>query len=111
MVAQGSHASISFLSEKLRNGIQSDSAECGVKLSEVERAWILGSFFKICLGVDNEAQLLDIKRKAEEAGLEVNLITDQGHTEFKGVPTNTCLAIGPDYAEKIDLITGNLKLL
>jgi len=32
-------------------------------------------------------------------------------TEFHGVPTNTCLAIGPDLAEKIDSITGDLELL
>jgi PTH2 family peptidyl-tRNA hydrolase len=46
-----------------------------------------------------------------EAGLEVHLITDNGKTEFHGEPTRTCLAIGPDDAEKIDAITGRLQLL
>ena len=41
----------------------------------------------------------------------VKLITDAGLTEFNGVPTKTCLALGPDYPENIDPITGNLKLL
>jgi PTH2 family peptidyl-tRNA hydrolase len=40
-----------------------------------------------------------------------DLIIDSGKTEFGGVPTKTCLAIGPDYSEKIDKVTGNLKLL
>ena len=44
------------------------------------------------------------------AGLTVSLITDAGATEFGGVPTNTCLAIGPHQAEKIDKITSHLKL-
>ena len=34
-----------------------------------------------------------------------------GFTEFNGVPTFTCIAVGPDKSEKIDLITGGLPLL
>lgn len=61
--------------------------------------------------MNSEAELLAIRDKAIEAGLEVHLITDSGKTEFHGEPTNTCLAIGPDLAEKIDPITGELQLL
>ncbi len=43
--------------------------------------------------------------------LRYALITDAGRTEFHGEPTNTTLAIGPDYSEKIDKITGGLPLL
>ncbi|MGK4455994.1 peptidyl-tRNA hydrolase [Klebsiella pneumoniae] len=49
-------------------------------------------------------------QKAQEADLTVSLITDSGLTEFNGVPTNTCLAIGPHKASKIDAITGHLPL-
>lgn len=66
---------------------------------------------KIYVRVDSEAELLEIAQKAQEAGLIVHVITDAGHTEFAGVPTKTCLAIGPDEADKIDAVTGNLKLL
>ena len=52
-----------------------------------------------------------IRDLASQQGLEVHMITDTGKTEFHGVPTNTCLAIGPDEASKIDAITGGLKLL
>jgi hypothetical protein len=34
-----------------------------------------------------------------------------GRTEFGGVPTKSCLAMGPDEYERIDAITGHLKLL
>lgn len=54
---------------------------------------------------------MEIHDKAVAAGLEVHLITDSGRTEFHGQPTRTCLAIGPDLAEKIDEITGHLQLL
>ncbi len=33
------------------------------------------------------------------------------HLEFKGLRTLTCLALGPDNAEKLNIITGHLKLL
>jgi len=32
-------------------------------------------------------------------------------TEFHGQPTRTCLAIGPDDADKTDAVTGHLQLL
>lgn len=54
---------------------------------------------------------MEIFHAAEVAGLVVNLITDNGTTEFGGIPTKTCLAIGPDYKERIDPITKHLKLL
>lgn len=103
-IAQGSHAAMAFLSRQLQGGKNE------IKLSEAAREWIESSFTKVCVRVDNEEELLEIKEKAEQAGLEVHLITDSGRTEFGGVPTKTCLAIGPDESEKIDAITGHLKL-
>lgn len=78
---------------------------------DAEREWIESGFAKICCRVDSEEELLAIRDAAEQAGLEVHLITDSGKTEFHGVPTNTCLAIGPDTVERIDAITADLKLL
>jgi len=66
---------------------------------------------KICVRVESESVLTDIIEKCKTEGLRIYPITDAGHTEFHGVPTLTCCAIGPDYAEKIDKITGHLKLL
>lgn len=73
--------------------------------------WLAGIFTKICTSVDSEQELIDIYAKAQEAGLIVSLIIDSGLTEFNGIPTKTCIAIGPDAPQKIDLITGHLKLL
>ena len=61
--------------------------------------------------MDSEKELMEIHDKALETGLEVHLITDSGRTEFHRAPPNTCLAIGPDEADKIDEITGHLQLL
>ena len=73
--------------------------------------WLEGKFTKIVVSCKDELELLDIYLKAEDAKLPVTMITDAGLTEFKGVPTRTCLAIGPVDEEKIDKITGHLALL
>jgi PTH2 family peptidyl-tRNA hydrolase len=106
-IAQGAHASMSFLCCRL----QENETVSVDDFSEVQKAWLTGSFAKVCCRVNSEEELFEIQNKAEGAGLEVHLITDSGKTEFHGQPTNTCLAIGPDDAEKIDLITGHLQLL
>ena len=106
-IAQGAHASMSFICRRLqeRRSVSLDD------FSDAERTSLTGAFAKVCCRVDSEDELMAIHDKAVEAGLEVHLITDSGKTEFHGVPTRTCLAIGPDDAEKIDAITGQLQLL
>lgn len=73
--------------------------------------WLNGRFTKICVYCKDENELLEIFQKAKDANISSVLITDAGLTEFKGIPTNTCVGIGPYWAEEIDKITGNLPLL
>ncbi len=106
-VAQGAHAAMMFLVAKAARGLKPPD----IFRSE-DIAWMYESHMtKICLRVESEEELLAIEQKAHEANLPVHLIIDAGFTKFAGVPTKTCLAIGPDLAEKIDAITGHLKLL
>lgn len=107
MVAQGAHAAMKVLLD--RGGI--DGETFTFSLTEPMRQWLGGRFAKICVGVQDEAALLAIVEKAREAGVPVALITDSGATEFHGVPTNTCCAVGPAWAEDVDAITGGLPLL
>lgn len=65
---------------------------------------------KTILKVDNINELLKYKKESEKEGLVTSLIKDAGKTYFNK-PTITCLGIGPDKEEKIDKITGNLKLI
>jgi PTH2 family peptidyl-tRNA hydrolase len=113
-IAQGAHASISFLTRRIRECLIHET-EHGLnlhflKLSDTEKAWIEGRFKKICCVVNSEEELLGIHEKAVEAGLVSSLIQDSGATEFHGEQTNTCVAIGPDDDDKIDEIAGHLKL-
>jgi len=100
-IAQGAHAAMAFLSIK---------AQDGAPITEVERTWLNGTFTKVCVRVNSEAELDQVAAAARQEGLQVAVITDSGKTEFGGIPTKTCLAIGPDLSEKLDRITGALSL-
>lgn len=73
-------------------------------------AWFEKGVAKICVYVDSEEALLEIDRKAKEAGILSALICDAGMTEFHGEPTYTCLAFEPRFPEDVDPITGELPL-
>lgn len=101
-IAQACHSSMAFLASI----IQGKST-----LTDIQKHWLENSFRKVCVQVDSEDELVTIHETAIAAGLMSHLITDNGATEFAGVPTKTCCCIGPDLDEKIDQITGKLKLL
>jgi len=97
MVAQGSHASLATVVHNMDDP----------RVKE----WLSGQFTKICVSVNSEEELLEIYQKALAAGLLAKLIIDAGHTEFNGIPTKTAVGIGPDDEDKINQVTGDLKLL
>jgi PTH2 family peptidyl-tRNA hydrolase len=72
--------------------------------------WKSMSGKKVVLKVADEKELLKYMSMAENEGLKVSLIKDAGHTVLEP-GTITCLGIGPDAEEKIDKVTGNLKMV
>jgi PTH2 family peptidyl-tRNA hydrolase len=101
-IAQGAHASMAFMKDKLMTG---------EPFTLVEQAWMAGEEAKICCRVDSEAELFEVQQKAIDARLQVCVVYDLGKTEFHGQSTPTCLAVGPDESDKINKVTGELKLL
>jgi PTH2 family peptidyl-tRNA hydrolase len=97
-IAQGSHASMSFL-------LKGESPN-----NKDVKKWMETGQTKICLQIHSEEELLEIYQQALNLGLRANIITDAGRTEFNGVPTKTCVAIGPNESNDIDKITRHLKL-
>jgi len=114
MVSQGAHASCAWLTNRL-NPVDLGQTITGVihtvHLTLTEMDWLKGLQTKICVQVNSEAELIAVYNEAKGLGLECHMIIDAGLTEFNGVPTKTCLAIGPDLATKIDPITSHLVLL
>ena len=109
-IAQGAHAATAWLADRVLQTIGPNGDLDHVALSAAERAWLESSFRKVTVKVTSEEELVAVYQKALDAGLVVHLITDRGLTGFGGVPTRTCLAVGPDYDDLIDPITGDLEL-
>ena len=65
---------------------------------------------KIVLKVKDEKELFKYKQMAEDIGLKTALIIDAGHTVLEP-GTITCLGIGPDLEEKIDKVSGKLRMV
>ena len=94
LVAQGAHASLEALRKAGKNAGIWESEGCK----------------KIVLKVDSEKKLKSLSKKASENTLPFALIRDAGFTQIPP-GTLTALAIGPAEDDKIDKITGKLKLL
>ena len=87
------------------------SVECVLKSDQkTVQAWKKEGMTKIVLGVKDKQHLILKMNLAKTKKLVCALIEDAGRTFFTE-PTVTCLGIGPDDDEKIDEVTGNLKVL
>lgn len=112
MIAQGGHAVLNVFLQRIQEVVINDNEKGHlIHLTEEMEEWMNGYSTKICVGVDSEEELLHIYEQAKENDLPVSIVTDAGLTEFGGVPTKTCIAIGPADSKAIDEITSHLKLL
>lgn len=95
LAAQSSHASVdaTLKSEK-----------------KIVDLWKKEGAKKVILKVNDEKELFKYKQMAEDNGLKTALITDAGRTVLEP-GTITCLGIGPDEEEKIDKVSGKLKMV
>ncbi len=98
IAAQAGHAAVS------------SAMEARIHNKNWYKAWIMEGQRKIAVKVKNEKELLKFKEYAVDLGLPNSLIVDKGLTEIPA-GTITCLGIGPAPSEKIDRLTGELKLL
>ena len=95
MSAQVSHASV-------ESTLRSDKKKI--------RKWRDEGMKKVVVRCESKKELFELKMKAEQMGLTSALISDAGKTEI-APGTETCLGIGPDEDEKVDEVTGKLKMI
>ncbi|MBI3190700.1 peptidyl-tRNA hydrolase [archaeon] len=95
IAAQCAHASVSAL-DKAKDTIIKKWKEDGQK--------------KVVVKVKSEEEILIIKKECAKSGLPCAMIKDAGRTQLEP-GTITAIAIGPDEDEKINKVTGHLKIL
>ena len=98
MVSQGSHGSVMGVLQ-----LPSDN--------KYRRAWLKKGMTKITVKCPTLDDLIRLQEEAINLNIPVVKVTDAGLTEFDGVPTDTCIVLGPYLADEINRVTGNLKLL
>lgn len=103
IITQGAHSVLGFVWDNVKG------KKISFEMSDAQYDWYKSGQTKITLKIEGEKALMEIYQKAKAAGIFAELITDAGRTEF-GEPTKTCIALGPDYSEKIDKITGELSI-
>lgn len=126
MIAQGAHASMAAILREM--AVNNENHEYVKEwtmftntIKDPLNDWLANSFTKITVSVQSEDELFDIYQKALTVEgiytgtirikMPCAIIQDNGKTEFHGVPTYTCAAIGPWWVDEIDEITGGLPLL
>jgi len=79
-----------------------------VELTPLEKEWLYGAGTRIILGAPSENALKKMQLKSDISGILCYAISE---TNNLGSEDLVCIALGPDESEKIDQLTGNLKLL
>lgn len=120
-IAQGAHASMKALLDAMhqtsnmkfitsRGIVGTERWMIDVEGGSALNDWLNGAFTKVCCVVETEEEVVALYEAAKKKGLLCSLIKDSGQTEFGGVPTITCCAIGPAWSYEVDEITGELEL-
>lgn len=88
MCAQAAHASMKVFFDR---GIFNCNKQCfEIQITE---SWIKGDFTKIVVGVNSLEELKELHYTALTKQIPTAMIVDNGKTIFKGVPTETAIAI------------------
>ncbi len=97
LISQACHAAVEASDETRR------------RKPRIWRRWREEGAKKVVLRVDSLEELEELAEKAEELGIVNVIIRDRGLTE---VPpgTITALGLGPDLSERMDRVTGHLRL-
>lgn len=120
-IAQGGHGSLGVFLKMMNNGksLKEETPEIKenrytlsleVEVDSSLDQWLRGLHRKIAVSVNSEEELMDIYKVAQEKGIPAHLVIDSGLTRFNGIPTKTCVALGPCEDDVFEGITDRLSL-
>ena len=78
--------------------------------TDAQRRWLAEGMPKIVVRCESETELLALLEHAKRTDVPVAAIHDAGHTVVEA-GTLTCIGFGPAERERLDAITGALKLV
>ena len=78
--------------------------------TKVLEKWHYEGVKKICVKVDDSAQLLQVQKDANKLGIPSYVVADAGHTQIAAGSLTVC-CLGPVESKHVDSITGKLKLI
>jgi len=118
---RGDYKMVLVVRNDLKMGKGKIGAQCGhasvgayqtimKKNKAILRRWESSGCAKICVRVESETELLNIRKGASVRGLNYYLVHDAGRTQI-AAGSATVLAVGPALVDDIDTLTGQLKLL
>jgi len=81
-----------------------------VKHKEALYNWEENGQAKIVLKIKNKEEMLEVSKKAKQAGLNSYLVADAGRTQIEP-GSLTVLAVGPACSADLDPVTGHLRLM
>ena len=99
IAAQVGHATLGIYKKNLKQ-----------KRNSVLDAWSNTGEAKIVTKVKNERDMYSLKMKAEQLGICTHIVYDAGHTQVES-GSATVLVIGPDYENRLNMVTSHLKLM
>jgi PTH2 family peptidyl-tRNA hydrolase len=108
IASQVAHASMKVILDQ-GNWLEDDCLI--ISVTPEQKEWINGIFTKIVLGCDSESDIHSLAERAKRLDIPYAIITDCGKTEFHGIPTVTCIAIGPYRSILVKDMTSEYKLL
>lgn len=121
IAAMASHASMSFIANKLVTENTKWGKLMGhIELTPEQEQWLIEadpgledigqkSFAKIVVEANSEDQLVALMLHAKKEGLEVHSVTDSGYSH-NPAGTLAAIAIGPDTKARIDVVTKDLRI-
>lgn len=80
------------------------------KNSTMLEKWEATGQAKIVVKINSEKEMYNIFVKAQQMGISTHIVQDAGKTQIES-GSNTVIAIGPDFKNRLNQVTGHLKLM
>lgn len=110
MAAQVAHAAIKVILDR-GSFIGASCRDFFIpQMTEEMKYWMGVSFTKIVLSAQNEADILELEKKAKELNIPHAVMIDDGWAEYHADKVVTCIALGPANSDTLNKLIKDFPL-